>query len=57
MREMVSVFASFVRDERGATAIEYAFIAMLISIAAVAVITQIGINVSELTGRVLEGFR
>lgn len=57
MRQIAARFVTFARDERGATAIEYCFIATLISIAAVGVITQIGINVSELTSRVMEGFR
>lgn len=57
MRQIAATFTTFARNESGATALEYGFIAMLISIAAVAVITQIGINVSELTSRVLEGFR
>jgi pilus assembly protein Flp/PilA len=57
MRQIAAYFVTFARDERGATALEYGFIAMLISIAAVAAITQIGVNVGELTGRVMEGFR
>lgn len=57
MRRITTTFASLVRDERGATALEYGFIAFLMSIAAVAVIAQIGINVNELTSRVLDGFR
>lgn len=57
MRQIAAIFVTFARDERGATALEYGFIAMLISIAAVAAITQIGVNVKDLTSRVLEGFR
>lgn len=34
--------AAFLRDERGATAIEYAMMAALISIAIVAAVTSIG---------------
>ncbi|HEY5796522.1 MAG TPA: Flp family type IVb pilin [Bosea sp. (in: a-proteobacteria)] len=54
---MTTIFASFVRDERGATALEYGFIAALMSVATIAVIAQIGVNVNDLTSRVLTGFR
>jgi pilus assembly protein Flp/PilA len=57
MRQMAIILARLARNESGATAIEYGFIAFMISIAAVAAMTQIGLNVSELTGRVMEGFR
>ncbi|HEV7260029.1 MAG TPA: Flp family type IVb pilin [Bosea sp. (in: a-proteobacteria)] len=57
MRQMTTLLASFVRDERGATAIEYGFIAALMSVATIATIAQIGGNVSSLTERVMAGFR
>jgi pilus assembly protein Flp/PilA len=57
MRQMVSAIVRFMRDERGATAIEYGFIAALMSVATIALITQIGVNVGELTSRVMDGFR
>ncbi|WP_156410144.1 Flp family type IVb pilin [Bosea sp. Root381] len=57
MRQIAAILVTFTRDERGATALEYCFIAALISIAAVAVLTQIGMNVSAMTGGVLDGLR
>ena len=57
MRQIAAILVTFARDERGATALEYCFIAALISIAAVAVLTQIGMNVSAMTGGVLDGLR
>ncbi|MDP3321825.1 MAG: Flp family type IVb pilin, partial [Bosea sp. (in: a-proteobacteria)] len=49
------LLADFGRDQRGATAIEYAFIAALMSVATIATITQIGLNVGDLTSRVMAG--
>ena len=43
---MLSLISRLVRDESGVTAIEYALIASLIAVAAVAVIGTIGTNVS-----------
>ncbi len=43
---MTSLFARFVKDESGATAIEYGLIASLISIAAIAAFTQVGSKLS-----------
>ncbi|CAN5153232.1 hypothetical protein BH10PSE8_BH10PSE8_21910 [soil metagenome] len=57
MRQIAALFVSFSRDERGATAIEYGFIAALMTVATMAVIAQIGVSVSDLTSRVMEGFR
>ena len=45
------------RDERGGTAIEYGFIAALMTVATMAVIGQIGGKVNELTARVLPGLK
>ena len=39
-------FASFVRDESGATAIEYGLIAALISVVIIGVLATIGTNLS-----------
>ncbi len=39
---MTNVFARFVKDESGATAIEYGLIAALIAVAAIAAMTTIG---------------
>ena len=55
MRQMAQIFVEFMCDERGATAIEYGFIAALMSVATMAVIGQIGGKVSEMTARVLPG--
>ena len=45
-----------VRNERGVTALEYAFIAGLVAIAIVGVVTSLGTSVSGLFGSVLSGF-
>ncbi|MBA4221223.1 Flp family type IVb pilin [Bosea sp. (in: a-proteobacteria)] len=42
MERFCALALDFLRDRRGATAIEYAFIASLISIAAVAALLEIG---------------
>ena len=39
---MLSIFRSFVRDESGATAIEYGLIAALVSVAAITALTAMG---------------
>ena len=41
---MTNVFARFVKDESGATAIEYGLIAALIAVVCIGVWTQIGTN-------------
>ncbi|HEV2556609.1 MAG TPA: Flp family type IVb pilin [Bosea sp. (in: a-proteobacteria)] len=43
---MTNVFARFVKDESGATAIEYGLIAALIAVVCITVWTQIGTNLS-----------
>jgi pilus assembly protein Flp/PilA len=45
-----------IRHEAGATAIEYAFIAGIISIAAVVAFTTIGTNLSTIFGNVASSF-
>jgi Flp pilus assembly pilin Flp len=42
LRHLPSVFCRLVQNQRGATAIEYAVLAGLISVAAVAVLSTIG---------------
>jgi pilus assembly protein Flp/PilA len=44
---MIRYFKSFVADESGATAIEYALMASLISLALVAVMTNLGKRLSS----------
>ncbi|HEV2553945.1 MAG TPA: Flp family type IVb pilin [Bosea sp. (in: a-proteobacteria)] len=55
MKWIVALLADLGRDQRGATAIEYAFIAGLVTVATIATIAQIGLNVGELTSRVMTG--
>jgi len=43
---MTNFFSRFVKDESGATAIEYGLIASLISIAAIAAFTSVGTHLS-----------
>ena len=43
---MQNLFARFMKDESGATAIEYGLLASLIAIAIITAATQIGISVS-----------
>ncbi|MBS0385198.1 MAG: Flp family type IVb pilin [Proteobacteria bacterium] len=47
---------AFLRDERGATAIEYAVIASLIFLAIVAAIVPIGQTLNGVFGQVSNGF-
>ncbi len=44
---MSKLFARFVRDESGATAIEYGLIAALIAVAAITVMSTVGTNLSN----------
>jgi pilus assembly protein Flp/PilA len=43
---MTNVFARFVKDESGATAIEYGLIAALIAVVCITAMTTIGTNLS-----------
>lgn len=43
---MTNVFARFVKDESGATAIEYGLIAALIAVVAIGAMTTIGTNLT-----------
>jgi pilus assembly protein Flp/PilA len=47
---MTSLFACFVKDESGATAIEYGLIASLISVAAIVAFTTVGTSLSAVFG-------
>ena len=44
---MTNLFSRFVRDESGATAIEYGLIAALISVVIITAITTLGTNLSS----------
>ena len=43
---MLGTFVKLLRDEAGATAIEYGLIAALIAVAAISVMTQVGTGLS-----------
>ena len=49
---MFKTLAQFVKDESGATAIEYGLIAALVSVAAIAALTALGNSLSNLFGTV-----
>jgi pilus assembly protein Flp/PilA len=49
---MFSSFARFVRDESGATAIEYGLIAALIAVVVIGAVTLVGTNLSSTFGTV-----
>jgi pilus assembly protein Flp/PilA len=44
---MTSIFMRFVKDESGATAIEYGLIAALVSVAAIGAFTTLGTKISS----------
>lgn len=48
----MSRFMEFLRDEEGASAIEYALIAGLIAVAIVATLTTLGTDISTLFGTI-----
>jgi pilus assembly protein Flp/PilA len=54
--EGVATIAKLARSESGVTALEYAFIAGLVAMALVAVVTTLGTSISGLFGSVLSGF-
>jgi Flp pilus assembly pilin Flp len=56
MKQLIALLGVFGRDQSGATAIEYGFIAMLMSLATIAVIAQIGGKVNIMTLGVMAGF-
>ncbi|MBB1632547.1 Flp family type IVb pilin [Cupriavidus sp. UME77] len=48
---MKNALARFLRDEQGATAIEYGLIAGLISLAIIGTVTQLGVDIGALFTR------
>jgi pilus assembly protein Flp/PilA len=46
--KMITTLARFVKDENGATAIEYGLIAALVSVAAIGALTALGTNLSNM---------
>jgi pilus assembly protein Flp/PilA len=57
--DMKTLFARFMKDESGATAIEYGLIAALISVAIIGAVSTLGNNLSatfnEISGNLTEG--
>ncbi|MEL6736967.1 MAG: Flp family type IVb pilin [Pseudomonadota bacterium] len=53
---MVRLVNAFVKDERGATAIEYSIIVLMIGVASVYAFTLVGVPVTDIFNRVAEGF-
>jgi pilus assembly protein Flp/PilA len=51
-RTMKSLFKRFLKDESGATAIEYGLIAALIALAIITMVTLAGSNLSNLFNRI-----
>jgi pilus assembly protein Flp/PilA len=49
---MTNLFSRFVRDESGATAIEYGLIAALIAVVIIGAVTTVGTNLSGTFGTV-----
>ncbi len=52
---MLSMFRSFMKDESGATAIEYGLIAALIAVAIISGVTAVGTKLSTAFGAVSIG--
>lgn len=48
MQSMISQLCNFVRDESGATAIEYGLIAALVSVAAIGALRSLGTSLANL---------
>ncbi len=51
---MMKSFRSFLRDESGATAIEYGLIAALVSVAAITALTEMGSSLKAMFEHVAE---
>jgi pilus assembly protein Flp/PilA len=49
---MLSIFRSLMKNDRGATAIEYTLIASLIAVAAIAAMTSVGGSIKNVLGNV-----
>ena len=56
-RSMVNLLRKFRRSQSGATAIEYGLIAALISVVAIATLTNIGTNLNTKLGKVEDGLK
>ena len=54
---MKTLISRFVRDESGATAIEYGLIAALISVVIIGVLTSVGNNLSTKFGSEYDDYR
>lgn len=54
---MTNLFARFVKDESGATAIEYGLIAALISVVCIGAFTTIGSNLNTQFGKVSDALK
>lgn len=52
---MQNLFSRFVRDESGATAIEYGLIAALIAVVIITTLQLIGTNLDTVLGKVKDG--
>ncbi len=53
---MTSLIARFVRNQRGATAIEYAFVALFVALAIITVLTTLGTRLSGSYASVANSF-
>ena len=49
---MTNVFARFVKDESGATAIEYGLIAALVAVVCITALTTLGANLTSMFNKV-----
>ena len=49
---MKSIFSRFLKDESGATAIEYSLIAALIGVVIIAAVSKLGSNISNKFGAI-----
>lgn len=56
MGQIRASFAAFIRDERGATMIEYGFVFSLISLTIITAATQIGQSVIRFFQSIADGF-
>lgn len=54
---MKNVFARFVKDESGATAIEYGLIAALVSVVIITVLGQVGTNLTNVFGKIRDSLK
>ena len=54
---MTNLFSRFVRDESGATAIEYGLIAALIAVVIITAVTTVGTNLSNTFSAVATGVK